>query len=563
VSTSSPLALSNDERMGAAPQALTIMNVPLALICGDFLDGSPQIRKTPALDPSPIRVVPVLDRLLSELAWITCQQEVYHQSIVRRARLGSQVAACYGSVMRAVIYLRISDDRDGTGLAVDRQREACRQLCAARGWTVTDEYVDNSVSATNGVRPEWTRLIADARTGHCDVIVTWAVDRLVRLIRDLDTLLDAGVKIATVQGDLDLTTPQGELVGTILAAVARNEVRQKSARQVAANFQRARNGSMPWTRRPFGYRLDPDSGKIVADRAELWTVRYAANLFLSGETLASIARRLDRWGMPTATGGTWSVTTLRRVLANPRHTGRVAYHGEILDVTAPWDATFDLDTHRAIVVRLSEPDRRKQAGTEPRYLLSGLAVCWVCSARMFSRPMTKNGRRWHAYACRDHHNTALSGPIDEHVTQLVLARLSQPEALAVLTAANAPEQDAHALAVRAGELRGYLDDLATLLADGSLTADGVKRESARLNAELAEVEQRRARLAGDPVLATLAGAEDVGVAWEALPLRRQRAVVDLLMTVTVRPGGRGHHLTAGNVHERVAVVWRAGLVSET
>jgi DNA invertase Pin-like site-specific DNA recombinase len=465
--------------------------------------------------------------------------------------------------VRAALYLRISDDREGTGLAVERQREACRQLCAARGWTIVGEYVDNSVSATTGKRPQWTRLLADARHGRFDVIVAWAVDRLFRLIRDLDALLDAKVKAATVQGDLDLTTPQGELVATILAAVARNEVRQKGLRQTTANLQRAMGGAMPWTRRPFGYRLD-DTGAIVAVRAELWTVKYAANLFLGDETLASIARRLDRWGMPTSAGGKWTVTTLRNVLANPRHTGRIAYRGEILDVEATWPATLDLDTHRAIVARLSDPDRRKQSGTEPRYLLSGIAVCWICDGRMFSRPMVHSSRqhggqrRWHTYSCRDSHNQVISGPVDAHITALVLARLSQPAALAVLAEANAPELDASTLTIRAGELRGLIDDLAGLLADGTLPAAGVRKESARLRAELAEVEQRRAALAGDPVLATLTGADDVAAAWEALPLRRQRAVVDLLMQVTIRPGGRGHNTTVSNASERVAVKWRTG-----
>ena len=49
---------------------------------------------------------------------------------------------------RAAIYLRISLDTTGEGLAVERQREDCEKIAAARGWTVVETYIDNSISAS-------------------------------------------------------------------------------------------------------------------------------------------------------------------------------------------------------------------------------------------------------------------------------------------------------------------------------------------------------------------------------------------------------------------------------
>jgi DNA invertase Pin-like site-specific DNA recombinase len=46
-------------------------------------------------------------------------------------------------MFRAAIYLRISQDRDGTMLGADRQREDCLALCKKRKWEVVEVFVDD------------------------------------------------------------------------------------------------------------------------------------------------------------------------------------------------------------------------------------------------------------------------------------------------------------------------------------------------------------------------------------------------------------------------------------
>lgn len=50
---------------------------------------------------------------------------------------------------KAAIYLRISQDREMDGLAIDRQREDCENLARFRRWEVVETYVDQSKSATD------------------------------------------------------------------------------------------------------------------------------------------------------------------------------------------------------------------------------------------------------------------------------------------------------------------------------------------------------------------------------------------------------------------------------
>jgi DNA invertase Pin-like site-specific DNA recombinase len=47
----------------------------------------------------------------------------------------------------AVIYTRISKDRTGAGLGVERRTEDCRELADRLGLTVADVLTDNDMSA--------------------------------------------------------------------------------------------------------------------------------------------------------------------------------------------------------------------------------------------------------------------------------------------------------------------------------------------------------------------------------------------------------------------------------
>src|SRR4051812_47796923 len=128
------------------------------------------------------------------------------------------IAAPTDAPKRAIIYCRISKDSAGKGLGVERQETSCRAYCAARGWSVVDVIVENDTSATKGKRRKYTAMLKDvAQRDVADVIVSWAVDRLTRSPREIEDLItlaeQTGVTIATVSGELDLTTDQGRLVG--------------------------------------------------------------------------------------------------------------------------------------------------------------------------------------------------------------------------------------------------------------------------------------------------------------------------------------------------------------
>ncbi|MGB8500910.1 recombinase family protein, partial [Mycobacterium sp.] len=218
--------------------------------------------------------------------------------------------------MRAGIYVRISQDRTGAGLGVERQADDCQQLCEAKSWKVVEVYVDNDVSAFSGKRrPEWERLLADIAAGEIDAVVGWHVDRLTRSPRELEDVIDLaerhGLELATVTGDIDLGTVSGRTFARMLGVMARNESEHKSERQRRANEQSAAAGKVHGGgMRPFGYAKDRRT--VVTEEAEI--VKECAERVLAGDSLRGVARELRARGAQTSAGRDWQPRSLRQVL---------------------------------------------------------------------------------------------------------------------------------------------------------------------------------------------------------------------------------------------------------
>src|SRR5690242_10380323 len=114
----------------------------------------------------------------------------------------------------AAIYTRISNDREGAGLGVQRQEEDCRDLAKALGWTVARVYQDNDISAyqRKKPRPGYNQMLKDLQSGEIDAVIAWHSDRLHRRTAELETFIQiieaSGAEVSTVRGgQVDLSTP--------------------------------------------------------------------------------------------------------------------------------------------------------------------------------------------------------------------------------------------------------------------------------------------------------------------------------------------------------------------
>ena len=438
--------------------------------------------------------------------------------------------------MKAVVYTRISLDRNGDGAGVARQEADARALAKMRGWTVTSVIVENDTSAAGKkTRPGFERLLQAVDDGTAKVVIAWSLDRLTRNRRDTVRLIEAcqhqGVTIALVRGsDMDMSTPSGRMVADILASVARQEIEQKSDRQKRAHRQAAEQGRRVTGARPFGYTADGMTFK----EPEAQAVRDAYQWILDGASLGQIARRWNNAGLYTPQGShQWSAATVGTCMRKPRNAGIRAYNDETYD--AVWPALVDRETWHTVLAIMKDPKRFSIRGDQR--LLTGVALCGVCEGAVH----VGGNKGYPVYRCATStgHFSRKAAPIDEYIAAVMIGRLSKPDAADLFTpAADGPNRSD--LIRDADRIRTKLDGLAQLYEDGTLTAKGVRQSSDRLKAQLEGIESKLAEANGIPKAArTIVKAADVKAAWHSLEIADQREIIRALAGVYLDPPGRG------------------------
>ncbi|WP_291794022.1 recombinase family protein [Brevibacterium sp.] len=435
---------------------------------------------------------------------------------------------------RAAIYLRISQDREGEEFGIGTQRKRTRQLAEARGWSVVEEYVDNSVSASKkrGPGTAWHEMLRAAERGEFDLIVAVDLDRLLRQTSDLNDLIATGARVVTVDGEIDLSTADGEFRATMLAGIARFEVRRKSERQRRANQQRREQGHVVNARRIPGYA--DDHVTVVEEEAEVVAKTFTD--FLGGVSLRQLARDLEAAGIKTTRGRTYSPRSVKLLLENPRYAGLVPRHETGETYPGSFPAIVPREQWEAVQQKLTNPSRRSSPGNSPRWLLSGIAKCGRCGKRELR---VGNG---HAGAPRyrcGNHLARMAEPIDAYLSGILVRVLSRPDISAQIWGEREDGVDHEALSAERVTVQSRLDGLAGLYADGILDGASVTKESNRLRERIAEIDEALDVGSGSSPLGLVIGREDVQATWDALDVERKRMIVRALTDVTILPSRSG------------------------
>ncbi|MEU3507715.1 recombinase family protein [Streptomyces longwoodensis] len=362
----------------------------------------------------------------------------------------------HGIPTRAIIYCRISRDREGAGLGVERQREDCEALAQQLGVEIVDVYTDNDLSAYTGKpRPGYRRLLDDLRAGRADTVLAWHTDRIHRSPAELEEYIDVceprAVQTRTVKaGNLDLTTATGRMIARQLGVQARYEVERMVERQKRKRDEMAAHGKFFGGRRPFGFEADgvtprsliclgcgldqPDDFTIVVtcrecdaseahldgwscnrcgaadgrhvfaecrecrraatvvDGSEFARIREAADTVLAGGSLRAIAAEWKAIPILTSTGGEWVGPEVGSMLRRPRNAGIVRHRGQEAG-PGRWPAPLGEPIWRSLVALLDDPSRRVTPSNERKYLGSGLYECGVCADGTTVRATSSNRTR--------------------------------------------------------------------------------------------------------------------------------------------------------------------------
>ncbi len=167
-------------------------------------------------------------------------------------------------IQRVALYARVSTLN---GQDPEMQLRELREYAGRRGWTVTEEYIDQGVSGSRESRPALNQLMVDAHQRRFDAVLVWKLDRfgrslkhLVNSIADLEAL---GVAFVSLRDNLDLSTPSGRLMFQIIGAMAEFE-RALIQERVRAGLRNARAKGKRLGRP----RVDVDASRVAALRVQ-------------------------------------------------------------------------------------------------------------------------------------------------------------------------------------------------------------------------------------------------------------------------------------------------------
>lgn len=381
--------------------------------------------------------------------------------------------------MRVAIYVRVSTHRQAQAQTIEQQIERLRAHIKAQGWLLEPEHVyrDDGYSGAKLNRPGLDSLRDRAALAEFDLVLITEPDRLARnyvhQMLVMEELERRGIRVEFLDRPMS-DDPHDRLLLQIRGAVAEYERTQISDRMRRGRLMKYRTGQLlPWTRAPYGYRLDPehprDPAGVRLDEAEAVTVAQIFDWYLEPRSsLYSIAKRLSDLGLPTPTGKPrWNVSTVRGILTNPAYTG-VAYANRTRPVAAkrrksallpvgpgesraprpqaewipiPVPVVVTQEVFDQVQSKLSLNQQMSPRNNKAhQYLLRGLVSCGHCRLSAMGRTIHS---KYYYYICRGQTDAlraargerctsryAPADQLDELVWQDLCTVLTQPEIIA-------------------------------------------------------------------------------------------------------------------------------------
>src|SRR5437763_14433227 len=166
--------------------------------------------------------------------------------------------------MRVALDARVSTTRHAQAQGIEQQLDRLRAAAGERGWELDDQYVyrDDGFSGARLGRPGLDRLRDHAALADLDLVLVTAPDRLARnyvhQVLLIDELARCGCQVEFLDRPMS-SDPHDQLLLQIRGAVAEYERTLIAERMRRGRQAKLRAGTLlPWTRPPFGYRLDPE-----------------------------------------------------------------------------------------------------------------------------------------------------------------------------------------------------------------------------------------------------------------------------------------------------------------
>ncbi len=325
---------------------------------------------------------------------------------------------------RVAAYCRVSTDHEDQANSFESQQRYFRQYIERNpDWELYEIFADEGISGTNTKkRSEFKRMIACAKEGDFDLIITKEISRFARNTLDsiyyTRDLKKHGVGVIFMNDNINTLDGDAELRLAIMSSIAQEESRKTSER-VKWGQKRQMEQGVVFGRSMLGY--DVKNGKMTVNEDGAKIVRLIFHKFANeNKGTHVIARELREAGITPMRVKEWSNTVILRVIRNEKYCGDLVQKKTFTPDFLSHEKKYNRgeeefviikDHHEPIVSRelfekanrildeksLTQEGKAKHSN---RYPFSGKIKCGCCGSSYVARYKNrKNGTRYKAWRC--------------------------------------------------------------------------------------------------------------------------------------------------------------------
>jgi DNA invertase Pin-like site-specific DNA recombinase len=417
-------------------------------------------------------------------------------------------------------------------------------------------FQEKTSGAAGKDRPVRDEMLRQLERG--DTLTVWKIDRLGRSLIDLLAIVQdlevRGVAFRVLTQPIDTSTPAGRMFLQLLAAFAEFERSMILERTAAGQARRKAEGLLHGGPRMFGtVGIGPTAVSEEQAEEEGQLLREAARRLVDdGDNLSQIVEDWNARGLVPLRGEAWRVTSLRRMLLNPR-AEQIVGADDFRELARIFD---------------NRNGRRQQLGRPADHLLSGILKCGRpdCGQPLYAAHKTgKAGVPQLVYRCKKASgsggrfagcgSTSISeARADAWATEAFIAAAVSPEFADALSKRQAELLADDMTADLLDDMRREIDELELVIPTRFGTADMRKRHDDLQG----QVREATGRLMAQPELQALIdlpkSEAKLREAWDDWSVAERRAWLRrVLHHITVLPS-HAHH-RGSDVEARLDPQW--------
>lgn len=215
--------------------------------------------------------------------------------------------------LKVAIYCRLSEEdrnkqsENDDSNSIQNQKSMLLQYSLEQGWEVYNIYSDDDYTGSDRRRPEFNKLLEDAKNRKFDIVLCKTQSRFTRELELVEKYIHGlfpiwGIRFISIVDNADTANKGNKKSRQINGLVNEWYLEDMSDNIRSVLTNRRKNGYHIGAFALYGYQKDPNrKGHLIIDEEAAAVVREVFTLFSQGYGKTAIARMLNDRGIPNPT----------------------------------------------------------------------------------------------------------------------------------------------------------------------------------------------------------------------------------------------------------------------